>query len=111
MQPILILRIHHYIILGHILTGRYPPKKVTSDLAWNTFFFLLCPGEYFQGVTDTENHPFNFQDTQLFIVDQHFKYVSTQPTKILRDIFSLLFIAKNNSAKRGCIGHGRIWYP
>ena len=52
-----------------------PRDQAIADLAWIAFFFLLRPGEYCAGGTDTVTTPFNLRDIQFFVGNQ-----STQAT-------------------------------
>ena len=53
--------------LGTAAQGTTPRNIVISYLTWVAFFFLLLPGEYCRGGTDTAHHPFRLKDVQLFI--------------------------------------------
>ena len=44
-----------------------PRDKAIADLAWIAFFFLLRPGEYCAGGTDTVSTPFDLRDIQFFV--------------------------------------------
>ena len=47
---------------------RTAPRNISiRDLIWVAFFFLLRPGEYYKGETDTAHHPFRIKDVHLFI--------------------------------------------
>ena len=83
-----------------------------SDLAWVAFFFLLRPGEYYKGGTDTTHHLFLIKDAQLFIVYKPYN-TATAPNIIFSrvDFVSLLFMTQNNGAKGKLIGHGRTGHP
>ena len=83
-----------------------------SNISWVAFFFLLGPGRYCKGGTDTSQHPFRIKDVQFFIGQQPYN-AATAPSAVLTqaNFFSLLFTTQKNGAKGGSIGHGHIGHP
>ena len=83
-----------------------------SNLTWVTFFFLLRPGKYCKGGTNTAQHPFRLKDVQFFIGQQTYNDVTASNTVLAQPEFvSLLFTAQKNGVKGGSIGHGRTGHP
>ena len=89
-----------------------PRDKAIADLAWIAFFFLLQPGEYCAGGTDTVSTPFNLRDIQFFVGDQPTQATTASATTCADVTFvSLLFTAQNNGVKGESIGHGATGHP
>ena len=83
-----------------------------SNLTWVTFFFLLLPGKYCKGCTDTDQHPFSLKDIQLFVVQQTYNATKASIAVLAQaDFVSLLFTTQNNVIKGESIGHGHISHP
>ena len=53
-----------------------PINIAISDLTWVAFFFLLRPGEYCRGGTNTSQHSFRLKDFQFFIGQQPYNAVT-----------------------------------
>ena len=71
-----------------------------SDITWVAFFFLIQPGEYRNGGTNSAQHPFRLKAVQLFIV-QHPYNAATASNDVLAqaDFFSLLFTTQMHGVK------------
>ena len=70
-------------------------------------FFLLRPGEYCRGGTDTAQHPFRIKDVKLIIVQQPYKAAKLSNSVLAQaDYVSFLFTTQNNGIKSKSIGHG-----
>ena len=70
--------------------------QAIADLAWIAFFFLLRPGEYSAGGTDTVNTPFNLRGIQLFVGNQPTQATTASATTCAAATFvSLLFTAQS----------------
>ena len=83
-----------------------------SDLTWVAFFFLLRPGEYCKGGTDTAQHPFRLKDVRFFIGQQpHNDATASNSVLAQADFVSLLFTAQKNGVKGKSIGHVRTGHP
>ena len=87
-------------------------QQSISDLAWILFFFLLWPGYYCQGGTDTVSTLFWLWNIQFFIGNQ----LTPATTMTLQEcaaakFFSLLFITQNNGVKGKFIDHGTTGHP
>ena len=83
-----------------------------SNITWVAFFFLLWPGEYCKGGTDTAQHPFRLKDVQLFIGQHPYNDVAASNTVITQAEFvSLLFTTQKNCVKGESIGNGRTGHP
>ena len=77
-----------------------------ADLAWVAFFFLLRPGEYCAGDTDTVTTPFNLRDIQFFVGNQPFQATTASSATCAAATFlSLLFTTQKNGVKGESIGH------
>ena len=82
------------------------------DLTRVALFFLLCPGKYCKGGTNTAQHPFSIKDIQLFVVQQPYNSATVSNVVLSQaDSVSLLFITQNNGVKGESIGHGRTIHP
>ena len=57
-------------------------QQVIDDIIWLASVFLLQPGEYYIGVTDTNQYPFGIRDVQLFIIRQPYNAVTTPQSSI-----------------------------
>ena len=89
-----------------------PRDKAITDLAWIDFFFLLQPGEYCAGETDTVSTPFNLRNIQFFVVDQPTQATTASATTCDTSTFvSLLFTTQKNGVKGESIGHGATGHP
>ena len=88
--------------------GTTARKIAISDLTWVAFFFLLHPGEYCKGGTDTAQNPFRLKDVQLFIGQQPY-IAATASTAVLAqsDFVRLLFTTQKNFVKGESNGNGR----
>ena len=74
--------------------------------------FLLRPGEYCAGGTDTVSTPFNLRDIQFFVRDQPTQPTTASATTCAAATFvSLLFTTQNNGVKGELIGHGATGHP
>ena len=72
----------------------------SSDLTWVAFFFLLRPGEYCKGGTDTAQRPFRLKYVQLFI--GHYPYNAAMASNAVlsqADFVSLMFTTQKNIVK------------
>ena len=76
------------------------------------FFFLLRPGKYCKGGTDTSHHPFRLKDVQISIGQQPYNTATASKAVLVQaDFFSLLFTAQQNGVKGESIGHSCIGHP
>ena len=83
-----------------------------SDLTCVAFFFLLRPGKYCKGGTDTSHHPFSLKDIQLFVVNQPYNAATVSNAVLSQaDFVSLLFTTQNNGVKGESIGHNCTSHP
>ena len=86
--------------------------KAIVDLAWIALFFLLRPGEYCAGGTDTVSPPFNLRNIQFFVGDQPTQATIDSATTCAATTFvSLLFTTQKNGVKGELIGHGTTGHP
>ena len=100
--------------LDAVYQGSTNGQQVIRNLAWITFIFLIRPGEYCRGGSNTAHHFFLFLYLQFFIVQQPFNAASASAspaTQSWAEIFSLLFTTQKNSVKGGSIGHGQTGHP
>ena len=59
---------------------------------WVAFFFLLFPGKYCKGGTDTNQQLFSLKDIQLFVVQQPYNAAKASNAVLAQaDFVSLLF--------------------
>ena len=83
-----------------------------ADLAWIAILLLLCPGQYFQGSTDTVSTPFHLQDIQFYVDVSPFPFTTATPYNCATaSFFSLVFTTHNDGVKGKSIGHGKIDHP
>ena len=83
-----------------------------SVLTWVAFFFLLRPGKYCRGVTDTAQHPFRLKDVQFFIGQKPYNAVKLSNAVLAQAYFvSLLFTTHKNGFNAESIVHGRTGHP
>ena len=83
-----------------------------ADLAWIAFFFLLRPGEYCAGGTDTVTTPFTLRDIQFFVGTQPFQAITSSVATCAAATFvCLLFTTQKNGVKGESIGHGATGHP
>ena len=91
--------------------GTTPRNIVISNLTWIDLFFLLWPGKYCRGGTDTDQHLFRLKDVQFFNVQQPYNSVTASNAMLAQaDFVSLLFTTQKNGVKgesirQGCTGH------
>ena len=82
------------------------------NLTWVAFFFLLCPGKYYKGSTDTVQHPFRLKDSHFSIGQQPYNAATAFNAVLAQaDYVSLLFATQKNGVKGESIGHGRTNHP
>ena len=68
-----------------------------GDLTWVALFFLLRPGKYCKGGTNTTQHPFGIKDVLFFIGHQPYNAVMASNAVLSQDDFvSLLFTTQKN---------------
>ena len=92
--------------------GGSPQDHAIVDLAWIAFFFLLRPGEYCAGGTDTVTTPFTLRDIQSFVGTQPFQATTDSAATCSTATFvSLLFTTQKNGVKGGSIRHGATGHP
>ena len=83
-----------------------PRNIAISNLTWVAFFFLLWPGEYYKGGTNTAQHPFRLKDVQFFIEQKPYNAASVSNAVLAQaDFASLLFTTQKNVVKWESIGH------
>ena len=71
-----------------------------SDLTWVSFFFLLRPGEYCKGGTDTAQHPFRLKDVLFFIGHQPYNATMASNAVLSQaDFVSLLFTTRRTESR------------
>ena len=82
------------------------------NLTWFALSFLLRPGKYCKGGTDTAQHPFRLKDVQ-FLIGQQTYNSATASNAVLdqADFVSLLFTTQKNGVKGELIVHGRTGHP
>ena len=79
-----------------------------ADLCLLAFFFLLRPGEYCRGGTDTQSAPFRIRDVNFFVGHvRHNAATATASVMSTADYVSLTFSDQKNGVKGEAIGHGR----
>ena len=89
-----------------------PQDYAIADLAWIAFFFLLRPGEYYAGGTDTVTTPFNLRDIQFLVGNQPFQATTASAATCAAATFvSILFTTQKNGVKGESIGHGATGNP
>ena len=89
-----------------------PRDQAIADLAWIAFFFLLRPGEYYAGGTDTVTTPFNLRDIQFLVGNQPTQSTTSFAATCAAATFvSLLFTKQKNGIKGEPIGHGKTGHP
>ena len=77
-----------------------PIEKAIADLTWIAFFFLLRPGEYCAGGTDTVSNPFNLRGIQFFVGNQTTQATTYSATTCAAATFvSLLFTTQRSGVK------------
>ena len=92
--------------------GTTPINIAISNLTWVAFFFLLRPGEYCRGCTNTTQHPFSLKDVQFFIGQQPYNAATASKDVLAQaDFVSLLFTTQKNGVKGKSIGHGHTGHP
>ena len=92
--------------------GGSPRDHAITDLAWIAFFFLLRPGEYCAGGTDTVTTPFILRDIQFFVGTQPFQATTASSATCSAATFvSLIFTTQKNGVKGESIGHGATGHP
>ena len=80
--------------------GTTARKIAISDITWVALFFLLHPGGYFKGSTDTSQHPFRLKDIQFTIGQQPYNAVTASNAVLNQaDSVSLLFTTLKNEFK------------
>ena len=95
-----------------IAQGRLPRGRSIADLAWIALFFLLRPGEYCAGGTDTVSTPFTLCDIQFFVGTQTTQATTSSPSTCnVATFVGLLFTTHKNDVKGESIEHGAIGYP
>ena len=78
----------------------FPQNHAIADLTWIAFFFLLRPGEYCSGGTNTVTTPFNLRDIKFFVGDQLSRATTASATTCAAaTFFSLLFTTQKNGIK------------
>lgn len=84
-----------------------PKQQAVADLCIIAFFFLLRPGEYCEGGSDTRSTPFRLRDIQFF-TDATRHSADVVPLALLNDanFCSLTFNDQKNAVKGECMGHG-----
>ena len=109
VRPIPISILH---CLGATAQGGTSRQQAVADLAWIAFFFLLRPGEYFQGGNDTVSTPFCLQYIQFYVDGAPFPATTATPYNCATTSFiRLLFTTQKNGAKADSIGHGETGHP
>ena len=89
-----------------------PRNIAIIHLTWVAFLFLLRPGEYCRGNTNTSQHPFRLKDVQFFILQQPYNAVTASNAVLTQPEFvSLLFTTQKNGVKGQLIGHGCTGHP
>ena len=92
--------------------GTTARKIAISDLTWVALFFLLRPGEYCKGSTNTSQNPFRLKDVQLFIRQQPYNAATASNAVLAQaDFVSLLFTTQKNGVKEKSIGNGCTSHP
>ena len=92
--------------------GTTPRNIAISNLTWVAFFFLLRPGKYCKGGTETDRHPFRIKYVQLFSGQQPYNTTMTSNAVLSQsDFVNLLLTTQNNGVKGESIGHGRTGHP
>ena len=98
--------------LDTAIQGTTPRNIAFGYLTWVAFFFLLLPGKYCKGGTDTAQHPFSLKDIQLFVVQQPYNSATVSNAVLAQAEFvGLLFATQNNCVKGEFIVHGRTGHP
>ena len=83
-----------------------------SYLTWVAFSFLLRPGGYCKGGTNTAQHPFRLKDVKFFIGQQPYNAVTASNAVLTQaDFIRLLFTTQKNGVKAKSIGHGHTGNP
>ena len=92
--------------------GTTPRNIAISDLTWVAFFFLLRPGKYCKGGTNTAQHTFRIKDVQFFIRPQPYNAATASNAVLAQaDFVRILFTTQNNGVKGESIGHGCTGHP
>ena len=87
-------------------------QQAITNLAWITFFFLLRPGEYCQGGTDTVSTPFRLRYIQFYVGNQLPPATTAAPHQCVTSTFvSILFTTQKNVVKGKSIGHSITGHP
>ncbi len=104
--PIPVLR----SVLAVALCSEEIGNMATADMVVLAFFFLLRPGEYTGGTSDTT--PFRFCDVQLFVGQRRLDLSSATTDQILSATFATLeFTTQKNGVRGEVIGLARSGDP
>jgi len=91
-------------------TSHCPHRNATADMTILAFFFLLRPGEYTGGSSDTV--PFRFQDVQLFIGPTRLDLATASIASLRQATFgTLTFTNQKNGVRNEVIGHASSGDP
>ena len=83
-----------------------------SNLTWVASFFLLRPGKYCKGGTNTAQNPFRIKDFQFSFRQQPYNASTVSNAVLVQAGFvRLLFTTQNNGVKGESIGHRRTGHP
>jgi hypothetical protein len=97
-------------VVATAATLQCPHRVAMADMTILAFFFLLRPGEYTGGSSDTA--PFHFQDVHLFIGPTRLDLATASITSLRQATFgTLTFTNQKNGVRNEVIGHASSGDP
>ncbi|MGH9726648.1 MAG: hypothetical protein ACRD41_16445, partial [Candidatus Acidiferrales bacterium] len=98
------LPVLHFAYASASASGLYEDIAI-ADVIYLAFFFLLRPGEFTTGPTNS--HPFRLKDVQLWLGGQRVDILQVHPEELQGATFATLTFSNQKNGVRGeVIGHG-----